>query len=138
MPCARGWIGEAATAARAMLSRDGQKKSPDVFSNWLTDAMDKNERFNILGVGPGDTQFGELGRNLSASLINLQNKRAMDGEQNDWQARAAAMLDKWSKAGQADREANMRIMVPMRESTLAGGNPPDSRGCKSRTCRQGE
>ncbi|MGP9804020.1 PLxRFG domain-containing protein [Paracoccus sp. NSM] len=115
--------GRAASAARAMFSRDGWKKSPEVFSNWLTDAMGKNERFNVLGAVPGHALFAELGKNLSAAQTYLKNKQAMDTERNDWQARAAAMVDKWSKAGRQDGEANTRLMDLMHESTLAGIDP---------------
>lgn len=110
-------------AARALFSREAWSNSPEVFSNFLTDAMGRNQQFNLLGAVPGYSLFKELGKNLSAAQTYLGLKQSMDAERNDWQARAAAAVDEWTKIGRKDREANTRLMDLMHESTLAGIDP---------------
>ncbi|MFV0383701.1 Eco57I restriction-modification methylase domain-containing protein, partial [Paracoccus sp. (in: a-proteobacteria)] len=109
--------------AAGLVSREFWRKSPGMFSDWLTDAMGKDRRFNILGAVPGHPLFAELGRNLPSAQAYLKNKQDMDAMRNDWQARAAAMVDRWTRIGKKDPKANEALMDLMHRTTLAGIDP---------------
>lgn len=114
--------------AAGLVSREFWQKSPEMFSNWLTDAMGRNARFNVLAAVPGHPLFAELGKNLSAAQTYLRNKQEMDAMRNDWQARASGVVDRWSKTGRKNAEANNALMDLMHKTTLAGIDPtrPDA------------
>ena len=115
--------GKGKRGLRAIVSRDAWAKTPEVFQNFLTDAMGRNERFNSLGAVPGYALFKELGKNLSAAQTYLGLKQEMDAERNDLQAEAAKVVDAWTKTGKKNVEANNSLMDLMHETTLAGIDP---------------
>ncbi|MFV0384552.1 hypothetical protein, partial [Paracoccus sp. (in: a-proteobacteria)] len=123
MPLLRDAMQSGRAKAAGLVSRDFWRKSPEMFSDWLTDAMGKDRRFNILGAVPGHPLFAELGRNLPSAQAYLKNKQDMDAMRNDWQARAAAMVDRWTRTGKKDPKANEALMDLMHRTTLAGIDP---------------
>lgn len=92
--------------ALGMIGKDGWKTTTALFSNWLSDAMGKDERWNALGLVPGRALFAELGKNLPAAAEYLGLKERMDADRNDWQARSAKMVDKWTAAVLTPRETD--------------------------------
>lgn len=94
-----------------------------MFSNWLTDAMGRNARFNILGAVLGHPLFAERGKHLSAAHTYLRNKQGMDALPNDWQARASEVVDRWTATSRKDAEANDALMDLMHKTTLACIDP---------------
>ena len=123
MAALRGAMQNGRAKAAGLVSREFWQKSPEMFSNWLTDSMGKNSRFNILGLVPGHPLFAELGKNLSAAQTYLRNKQEMDAMRNEWQARASTVVDRWHKVGAKNREANESLMDLMHRTTLAGIDP---------------
>ena len=109
--------------ARGMIGDLHWKKAPGFFSSLLTDAMGKNDIMNILALVPGNPLFEELGKGLPAAQKYLREKQTMDAWRNDWQARAAAVVDGWTKQARKNPEANDRLMDLMHASTLAGVDP---------------
>jgi hypothetical protein len=122
------------TALKAQLSRSGArtkgmignlhwKKAPGFFSSLLTDAMGRNDRFNVLSLVPGRPLFDELARNLPGAQAYLRLKDEMDSWRNDWQARAAKVVDRWTAAAIKNPKANDSLMDLMHQATLAGVDP---------------
>ncbi|MDB6179011.1 PLxRFG domain-containing protein [Paracoccus sp. Z330] len=123
MTALRGAMQAGRAKAAGLVSREFWQKSPEMFSNWLTDAMGANSRFNILGMVPGHPLFAELGKNISAAQAYLRNKQEMDAMRNDWQARASSAVDKWHSAGRKDPASNDALMDLMHRTTLSGIDP---------------
>lgn len=59
----------------------------------MSDIMGKNDRFNILSLVPGRPLFEELGKGVAAAQTYLREKETMDAWRNDWQSRAAKVVD---------------------------------------------
>lgn len=108
---------------RGMVGSLHWKKAPGFFSSLLTDAMGKNDSFNILSLVPGHPLFEELGKALPAAQKYMREKQTMDAWRNDWQARAAKVVDGWSSKARKAPEANDKLMDLMHASTLAGIDP---------------
>lgn len=79
--------------ALGMIGSFDRRKTPELFSNLLTDSMGKNDRMNILSLVPGNPLFEELAKRLPTAARYLGEKRQMDAWRNDWQARAATVVD---------------------------------------------
>ena len=109
--------------ARGMIGDLHWKNAPGFFSSLLTDAMGKNDKFNVLSLVPGRALFDELGRGLPAAQKYLREKEEMDAWRNDWQARAAKVVDGWTATARKDPQANDGLMDLMHSSTLAGVDP---------------
>lgn len=109
--------------AKGMIGNLHWKNAPGFFSSLLTDAMGKNDKFNVLSLVPGRALFDELGRGLPAAQKYLREKEAMDAWRNDWQARAAKVVDGWTATARKDPQANDGLMDLMHSSTLAGVDP---------------
>lgn len=101
-----------------------------LWSNLLTDAMGKDDRFNALSLVPGRPLFTELGKNLSAAQDYLSLKEKMDAERNEWQALSAETVDRWSNAARKNPQANERLMELMHDSTVAQIDPSKPEGWK--------
>ena len=114
--------------ALGMIGSFDWRKTPEMFSNLLTDAMGRNDRMNILSLVPGNALFEELAKGLPAAAKYLGEKRAMDAWRNDWQARAATLVDGWTKIARKNPVANDALMDLMHSTTLSGVDPtrPDS------------
>lgn len=109
--------------ALGMMGNLHWKNAPGYFSSLLTDAMGRNDRFNLLSLVPGHPLFEELGKGMPAAQKYLREKQTMDAWRNDWQARGAAVVDGWTKQARKNPEANDRLMDLMHASTLAGIDP---------------
>lgn len=109
--------------AKGMIGNLHWKNAPGFFSSLLTDAMGKNDTMNILSLVPGNPLFEELGKGISAAQKYLREKQAMDAWRNDWQARAAAVVDGWTKQARKNPAGNDQFMDLMHASTLAGVDP---------------
>lgn len=104
------------------------KEAGELFSNFLTDAMGRNARFNILSLVPGQPLFAELGKRLPAAQEYLGLKQAMDADRNKWQARSAAAVDRWTQLARRNPEANAALMDLMHRTTLAQSDPTKDDG----------
>ncbi|MDO5643852.1 MAG: hypothetical protein Q4G26_15880, partial [Paracoccus sp. (in: a-proteobacteria)] len=114
--------------ALGMIGSFNWRKTPEFFSNLLTDAMGKNDSWNILSLVPGNALFEELAKGLPAAAKYLSEKRQMDAWRNDWQARAAKVVDGWTSIARKNPAANDALMDLMHGTTLSGVDPtrPDS------------
>jgi hypothetical protein len=104
------------------------KEAGELFSNFLTDAMGRNARFNILSLVPGQPLFAELGKRLPAAQEYLGLKQAMDADRNKWQSRSAAAVDRWTQLARRNPEANAALMDLMHRTTLAQSDPTKDEG----------
>ncbi|MFV0303026.1 MAG: hypothetical protein ACK5IP_19525, partial [Paracoccus sp. (in: a-proteobacteria)] len=109
--------------ALGMIGSFDWRRTPEVFSNLLTDAMGKDDRFNILSLVPGNPLFEELAKGLPAAARYLDEKRQMDAWRNDWQARAAKVVDGWTRIARKNPAANDALMDLMHSTTLSGVDP---------------
>ncbi|UFM64251.1 PLxRFG domain-containing protein [Paracoccus sp. MA] len=109
--------------ALGMIGNLHWKNASGFFSSLLTDAMGRNDTWNILSLVPGHPLFEELGKGMPAAQKYLREKQAMDAWRNDWQARAAAVVDGWTRKARKNPEANDALMDLMHASTLAGVDP---------------
>lgn len=118
--------------ARGMIGDLHWKRTPQaaarLWNSLLTDAMGRNDRFNILSLVPGHPLFSELGKNLPGAQTYLRLKERMDAERNEWQARSATVVDKWTAAARKNQSANRALMKLMHETTLAGIDPTKDDG----------
>lgn len=118
--------------AKGMIGDLHWKRTPQeagkLFSSLLTDAMGRNDRFNVLALVPGRALFTELGKNLPGAKAYIGLKEKMDADRNEWQARSAAMVDKWTAAARRSPKANQSLMELMHDSTLAGIDPTKEEG----------
>ena len=94
-----------------------------MFSNPPTDAMDRNDRMNILSLVPRNALFEELAKNLPAAAKYLGEKRAMDASRNDRHARAATLVDGWTRIARKNPAANCALIAPIRSPFQQGGDP---------------
>lgn len=121
-------------AARGMVGNLHWQRTPKqvsaLLSSLLTDAMGKNARFNVLSLVPGRALFSELGKNLGGAQEYLGFKEKMDSDRNEWQARSATQVDKWSAAARRNPAANQALMELMHDSTLDGLDPSRPEGWK--------
>lgn len=119
-------------SALGMVGNLHWKRSPQalsgIFSNLLTDAMGRNQRFNLLGAVPGRPLFTELGKNLAAAQEYLGLKEKMDAERNEWQSLSAETVDKWSAAARKHPDANARLMELMHDTTISQIDPSRADG----------
>ena len=114
--------------AKGMIGSFDWRKTPEVFSTALSDAMGRNDKMNILSMVPGNALFEELAKGLPAAAKYLGEERAMDAWRNDWQGRAAKVVDGWTKTARKNPVANDALMDLMHSTTLSGVDPtrPDS------------
>ena len=116
------------TQERAESSKTLYAKASDAASDFLTDAMGRNEKFNILKLAPVRPLFLELAKGMPAARDYVATKQAMDAMRHRLNAADAETLDKWSKwvregFGKKNKDENKALMDLMHESTLAQVDP---------------
>jgi len=165
----RGPDGPGATLAKnAQVQNEAEMRAPAValgerlggltgFKNWrdpkqfvsdaLTDAM-ANGRYSLLGLVPGRPLFTELAKKLPSASKYVDSKQAMDTERNEWHARAATVMDRWSKAHKAMPQEIEKLHDLMFRVTISGIDPrqpdiwekqnPDIAGARAEVAKKGD
>lgn len=103
-------------------------KAKDRASDFLTDAMGRNETFNLLKLTPVRPLFLELAKDMPAAKHYIDTKQAMDAMRHRLNHEDAGLLDKWSKwvregFGKKNKAENRELMDIMHESTLEQVDP---------------
>ena len=97
-------------------------------SDFLTDAMGRNETFNLLKLTPVRPLLLELAKGMPAAKHYIDTKQAMDAMRHKLNNEDAGLLDKWSKwvregLGKKNQAENKELMDLMHESTLQQVDP---------------
>ena len=101
----------------------GWRKGSAFWSDLLTDAMSRSNRWNVLSLVPGRPLFKELGGKLMAAQAYQAHKDEMDAQRGEWHSRAADTADQWMKLRRKDSATNAAFMDLLHEATIAQVDP---------------
>lgn len=114
------WSSKPATSEAALNTKEG-----NFVSNLLTNAMGSNDRYNILGLVPGEVLFRDMGKNLPSAGKWVSTMRQMSAERQEMHAEADVLAREWQGAYAKDKANGRALHDLMHESTIEQVDPSE-------------
>jgi hypothetical protein len=114
------WSSKPATSEAALNAKEG-----GFVSNLITNAMAMNDKFNILGLVPGEVLFRDLGKNLPSAGKWVNTVRKMNAERQEMHAGADRLAREWLQIFSKDKKSGRALHDLMHESTIEGLDPSE-------------
>ncbi|HEV8033434.1 PLxRFG domain-containing protein, partial [Yoonia sp.] len=114
------WSRKPATSEAALNAKEGS-----FVSNLITNAMASNDKYNSLGLVPGEVLFRDLGKNLPSAGKWVKTMRQMTSERQEMHAEADVLAREWQGAYVKDKVNGRKLHDLMHESTIEEVDPSE-------------